>query len=172
MPENRQTERSNTMTLQEFFTALKEAATPLFPQSQPEQAAMGMGAAAGAILSLLFGGFDQALYALCALVILDFITGIAAAGKEGGLQSDIGRRGIGHKAAIFGVVAFCNLLDKGMGAHILRNIAICAYSANEGLSILENIDRMGYGQYIPSFLATKIAEIREARTGGKNSNAN
>ncbi|MDR2006659.1 MAG: phage holin family protein [Acidaminococcales bacterium] len=46
-------------------------------------------------------------------------------------------------------------------------MAICAYSANEGLSILENIDRMGYGQYIPGFIAAKIAQIREARTGDK-----
>ena len=155
------------MTLQEFFAALKEAAGTLLPQSRAGQAAMGAGAGTGAVMSFFFGGLDQALYALCVLVILDFITGCAAAGKKGELDSGAGRRGIGHKAAIFGVVAFCNLLDKGMGTHLLRSMAICAYSANEGLSIIENIGKLGYGRYLPRFLASRIARTREARTGSE-----
>ena len=157
------------MTLQEFFTALKEAfntlLNTLLPQSRAEQAVMGAGAGIGAISSLIFGGFDQSLYALFILIGLDFITGCAAAGQNGELNSGVGRRGIGHKAAILGVVAFCNLIDKGMGVNIMRNMALCAYSANEGLSILENIERLGYGQYIPDFLRRKIAQLRDEKAG-------
>ncbi|MDR3348392.1 MAG: phage holin family protein [Acidaminococcales bacterium] len=154
------------MTLQEFFTTLKGAAGTLLPQSRPEQAAMGIGASVGAALSFLFGGLDNALHALAILMTLDYITGIAAAGKAGELNSGAGRRGIGHKAAILGVVSFCNLVDCGMGTHVLRSMAICAYSANEAISILENVDKLGYGQYIPEFIQRRIRHIKEQRTGG------
>jgi toxin secretion/phage lysis holin len=170
MPETGQTatdERSCIMTMQEFFAALKEAALSLLPQSRAGQTTLGAGAGAGALLGFLFGGLDQAFLALCLLCTIDFFTGWAASGKEGTLKSSKGRKGIAHKVFMFGMVALCALISAGMGTQILRDMAICAYSANEGLSILENVDRLGYGQYIPSFMAAKIAQIRETRTGGE-----
>jgi toxin secretion/phage lysis holin len=165
-PKQQRTKGMKTkMTLQEFFTTLKGAAMSLLPQSRPEQAAMGIGAAIGAIFSLLFGGLGEGFHALLALVMLDFFTGFAAAGKQGELSSAQGRRGIAHKFFIIATVALTNLISKGMGSPMLCNMAICAFSANEGLSILENIDRLGYGKYIPAFLCGKIAEIRKAKTG-------
>jgi toxin secretion/phage lysis holin len=156
------------MTLQEFFAALKEALLNLLPQTQPERAAMGIGAAVGAVFNFIFGGLDQTLSALFVLVTLDFVTGWAASGKEGTLRSEKGRNGIKHKVFMFMAVAFCNVIDRGMGLpQTLRSMAVCAYSANEALSILENVYRMGYGQYIPTFLQSKIEQIRAAKAGVK-----
>jgi toxin secretion/phage lysis holin len=170
MPKN----RKGLDNMNDFVATLKGALAAAFPQTRAEQAAMGAGAGLGAILGLVFGALDQAILALCALAMLDFLTGWAASSREGALKSSKGWLGIGKKAAMFGVVAFSNLMDKGMGTNMLREMAICAYSANEGLSILENIDRMGCGQYIPGFLKSKIAQIRaeKAEGGGAKDDGN
>lgn len=42
-------------------------------------------------------------------------------------------------------------------------MVIFAYLGNEGLSIVENLDRMGYGAYIPGILREKLAQLRQEK---------
>ena len=120
--------------------------------------------AAGGCLSFLVGGFDQAAQALVILIIADYATGMIAAWKTGTLSSQKGFMGIPRKVAIILVVSLANMLDLGMGLnHLLRGMVICGYAGMEGLSLLENVDRAGYGGYIPVFLRTKLAQLREEK---------
>lgn len=61
-------------------------------------------AVAGAAASYLFGGWTSLLSILLTFVVIDYISGVLAAAKEGALKSDVGLWGIAKKVMIFGTV--------------------------------------------------------------------
>lgn len=126
-----------------------------------EQYLMSIGAIIGLFFSIAIGGMDKMIYALIALCIVDYITGMFTAFKTGQWDSSTGFRGILKKFVIFAVVALCNTIDIAMNMHILRQMAICAYALNEAGSIIENIDRAGYGRYIPDVIRNALARLTE-----------
>ena len=132
-----------------------------------EQYLMSIGAVIGLVFSVSVGGMDSMIYALIALCIVDYITGMFTAFKTGQWDSSTGFRGILKKFVIFAVVALCNCIDTAMGMHILRQMAICAYALNEAGSIIENVDRAGYGQYIPDVIRNALARLSEQAEKGK-----
>lgn len=132
-----------------------------------EQYLMSIGAVIGLVFSVSIGGMDSMIYALIALCIVDYVTGMFTAFKTGQWDSSTGFRGILKKFVIFAVVALCNCIDTAMGMHILRQMAICAYALNEAGSIIENIDRAGYGQYIPDVIRNALARLTEKAEEGK-----
>nr|DAV77341.1 MAG TPA: holin [Caudoviricetes sp.] len=132
-----------------------------------EQYLMSIGAVIGLVFSVSIGGMDSMIYALIALCIVDYITGMFTAFKTGQWDSSTGFRGILKKFVIFAVVALCNCIDTAMNMHILRQMAICAYALNEAGSIIENIDRAGYGQYIPDVIRNALARLTEKAEEGK-----
>lgn len=132
-----------------------------------EQYLMSIGAVIGLVFSVSIGGMDRMIYALIALCIVDYITGMFTAFKTGQWDSSTGFRGILKKFVIFAVVALCNCIDTAMGMHILRQMAICAYALNEAGSIIENIDRAGYGKYIPDVIRNALARLTEQAEDGK-----
>lgn len=116
-------------------------------------------AVGGAIVSFLFGGWSALLTILLAFVVLDYISGVLAAGKEGKLNSDIGLWGIARKVSIFVVVAIAHLVDTALGdAHLFRDAAIFFYLANEVLSITENLGRIGAP--IPGIIKQAVEVLR------------
>lgn len=125
-----------------------------------EQWLLGIGAAIGLGISIAVGGMDKMIYALIALMILDYATGIIAACRTGQWDSSIGFVGLAKKAVILGVVALCNTVDTAMDTHTLRQMAICAYALNEAGSIVENIDRAGWGEHIPAFIRNALARLQ------------
>lgn len=130
-----------------------------------EQWLFGIGAAIGLGISIAVGGMDKMIYALIALMILDYATGIIAACRTGKWDSSTGFVGLAKKAVILGVVALCNTVDIAMGTHALRQMAICAYALNEAGSIIENIDRAGWGEHIPAFIRNALARLKEKADG-------
>src|SRR5690606_16561028 len=119
----------------------------------------------GGIGSYLFGGWNTLLEILVIFVILDYITGIVAAGYNGELSSKIGYKGILKKVMIFVIVAVANLVDGAIGdAHIIRDATICFYIANELLSTLENAGNTGIP--IPEKLKNAV-EVLKGRGDGK-----
>lgn len=157
----------NTLTqvLDEIFEFIKN----LVPTGA-EQYLLVIGAALGLTISVAVGGFDEMIYALIALMILDYITGIIAACRTSKWDSSTGFIGIAKKAVILGVVALCNTVDIAMNTHALRQMAICAYALNEAGSIIENIDRAGWGEHIPAFIRNALARLQEKANGNKGSN--
>ena len=102
-------------------------------------------AVVGTALNYLLGGWEAALVALVAFVVLDFITGVLAAFVNKKLDSRLGAKGIVHKVGVFVVVGVANVLDGilGLPDPMLRQMAIWFYIATEGMSILENIGAAG-----------------------------
>lgn len=125
-----------------------------------EQYLMAIGAAIGLGISIAVGGMDKMIYALIALMILDYATGIIAACRTGQWDSSTGFVGLAKKAVILGVVALCNTVDTAMDTHTLRQMAICAYALNEAGSIVENIDRAGWGEHVPAFIRNALARLQ------------
>ena len=117
--------------------------------------------AVGSAVAWLLGGIDLQLKWLLMFVAVDYLTGTIAAGKTGEWHSRVGFRGLFKKVFIFVVVMLSHGLDVIAGTDMmLRNAAIAAYAVNELGSTLENLDRLGFGGMIPSFLHRAIKEIK------------
>lgn len=124
---------------------------------------MALGSAFGAFFSAAIGGTDIQVMALIGFVIADYITGIAAAWNAENISSRVGFKGLFKKLGIFGAIAFAHWLDVAMGTSTLRSMALFGFAVVEATSLLENIDRMGYGEFIPAFLRNKLVQIREEK---------
>ena len=99
----------------------------------------------GGVLGWLLGGFDALAYALIVFVVIDYLTGILLAIYEKKVSSDIGFKGIFKKVLIFVLIAVGNITDQyviGSGSS-LRTMLIMFYLSNEGISIFENVAKMG-----------------------------
>lgn len=118
----------------------------------------------GAIVGYLWGGWSTLLGVLLAFVIIDYVTGLLAAGSEGKLSSAIGFKGIARKVVIFLLVAVAHLIDVALGGNndIFRDATIFFYLSNELLSIIENAGRAG----LP--ISDKLASAVEILRRNKN----
>ena len=116
-----------------------------------------------ALLDLAVGGIDTPIKALAILIVLDFVTGITAGYRTGSLSSKVGSKGIIKKVGIFVCIMFAYLLDNAMAIQMFRGIVISGFSIIEAMSLIENIDRMGFGYIIPDFLRTKLNQIAEEK---------
>lgn len=105
----------------------------------------------GAYIANLFGGWTSALSTLAIFMVIDYLTGIAAAAffgnsiksESGGLSSEAGFRGLVKKIAILAVVVIAHRLDIMINVSYIRNTAIIGFCANELISIIENVGLMG-----------------------------
>ncbi|MEW5323459.1 phage holin family protein [Geobacillus thermoleovorans] len=115
----------------------------------------------GSFLSLFVGSVDSFVLILLTLVIVDYLTGIAASAVEGKLSSQVGFRGIIRKLLIFVLVATSHLVDLAIGwnMHVIRDAIIFFYIANEFISIVENAGRAGVP--IPSVLRKAIELLKD-----------
>jgi toxin secretion/phage lysis holin len=102
-------------------------------------------ATAGAAVGFLFGELDGLFYALIALVLIDYITGLIVAIACKNLSSNIGFKGICKKIMMFAVVAVAHIIDSQVikSGQALRTAALFLFIANEGVSIVENAASMG-----------------------------
>lgn len=129
-------------------------------------------AAFGGFLGWFWGGFDGFLYALIVFVVLDYFTGLLAAGVRRELSSEIGFKGIAKKACIFILVGLANIVDTqviGNGSAI-RTAVIFFYLSNEGLSILENSAIIGLP--VPEKLKDMLLQLTEGEHHNRESGEN
>ena len=109
-----------------------------------------LGALGGAIGGML-GGWDSLLAVLVGMMIADYVSGIivAAMGKSqkteyGGLSSKVGWIGLAKKGMMLLVVLIGTLLDGALGMEAMCRDTVCwFYVANEGISLMENLNLMG-----------------------------
>jgi len=105
------------------------------------------------------GGWDKWLYALVLMVVIDYLTGLIKAWITKTLSSEIGFKGIAKKVMLFLVIAVAvviqGLIDNSLP---LREIVICFYLSNEGLSLLENISMF---LPIPDELRDVLLQLRD-----------
>lgn len=103
------------------------------------------------VLVAALGGWDWLLQFMVFLVVLDFISGTAAAYKRGDGCSEGTYWGIAKKMGAFAVVIIAAMMDKGAGTYfpaysdgtVLRNVALIAYIKHEIESNFENFDSIG-----------------------------
>ena len=102
-------------------------------------------AAVGGWLGYFLGGCDGLLYALLALVTLDYLTGLMCAIVDKKLSSEIGFRGIFKKVLIFIMVGIGHIMDMQVlgSVGVLRTAVIFFYISNEGVSLVENAAYLG-----------------------------
>ncbi|WP_456273584.1 phage holin family protein [Bacillus sp. AK031] len=104
-------------------------------------------------------GWSSLLMILIIAMVIDYLSGMVAAGIEGKLSSRTGLKGIGKKLLIFSLVAVAHLIDTILGnQHIIRDSTIIFYLCNEILSIIENAGRAGLP--IPPFLSGAVESLR------------
>ena len=114
------------------------------------------------LLSWFFGGKDGLIMVLLTFAVIDQISGIGAGIIEKKLASDAGFKGIFKKCLMFSFVGIANLLDKYVmpdNAEVMRATICLFYIANEGISILENADRLGV--MIPDFMRKRFLNMQK-----------
>ena len=104
----------------------------------------------------LVGGIDIAMKSLLIVIVIDYITGVISAIYNKKLNSTIGLKGILKKFSYLIIVSLSVILDRIVGdTGAIRTIVIYFFVANDGISIVENIGKMG----VP--LPKKLTEVLE-----------
>ena len=104
----------------------------------------------------LVGGIDVAMKSLLIVIVIDYITGVMSAIYNKKLNSIIGLKGILKKFSYLIIVSLSVILDKIVGdTGAIRTLIIYFFVANDGISIVENIGKMG----VP--LPKKLTEVLE-----------
>ncbi len=129
---------------------------------------IGALAAVGAVAAQALGGWDVALKALLSFMAADYITGLIVAAvfrrspktQRGALSSSAGFMGLLRKCCILLVVLLAVVLDGMAGTGGFIRAGVCLFfTANEGLSILENLGLMGVPY--PRFLREMLEAMRK-----------
>ena len=104
----------------------------------------------------LVGGIDIAMKSLLIVIVIDYITGVISAIYNKKLNSNIGLKGILKKFSYLIIVSLSVILDRIVGdTGAIRTLVIYFFVANDGISIVENIGKMG----VP--LPKKLTEVLE-----------
>ena len=134
-----------------------------------------MGALSGvfwAILDFCLGGIDTPIKALAILMCMDFITGVAAEYRKGNLSSRVGAKGLCKKSGILLCITIACMLDMAMEMDVFRGMTISAFAIIEAMSLVENVDRMDYGEYIPDFIRIHLKQIADKKVPKKEEDTN
>ena len=96
----------------------------------------------GGFCGYFWGGWDATLKILVTMAVIDYLTGMIAAGYNG-VKSKVGFKGIA-KRWCFSFVGVATQLDTALGSNsAIREATIFFFMGNELLSLLENAGRMG-----------------------------
>lgn len=115
-------------------------------------------AVGGSAMTFLFGVFDLPLQILCVAVVLDYFSGMLKAFYLGEVSSKTGYKGLVKKVGIFFVVIVAQMADMLLGLIVFRSAICLFFSANEMISVLENVSNMGIP--IPNVLKDKLAQVQ------------
>mgnify|MGYP003184492267 FL=1 len=123
-----------------------------------------LGSLAGAVWSFAFAeAIWPLVWWLAIFICIDFFTGWYAAAKTGDFESSILRDGVLRKVLVVSVCGLSHGLDvlfePVIGVSIFQTIVICMYGLGEFASILENLEKAGYGQSIPPILRRLIGAL-------------
>lgn len=136
-----------------------------FLPDQAERVLMTIGGVTGGLISFAFGDVGSLLWWLVIFVVVDYITGTLGALRTGTWESRIAGFGVTKKVLYFGIVALAHGLDQAfhplLRVEIIRDIVICAYTAGEFGSIVENLERCGCADVVPPVIRRMIAALNQ-----------
>ncbi|MFB5663064.1 holin family protein [Alteribacillus sp. HJP-4] len=100
-------------------------------------------------------------------MVADLITEFIKGTYTGKLRSAVGYKGMLKKGAIMLVVILANMLDllTGTGTPVFRTMATYFYIGNEGISIFENLGKIGVP--IPQGIAKYIEQLSKEENKGQ-----
>ena len=105
----------------------------------------------GAALAVAFGGWDAAMTALMVCISVDYISGSIVAlvfhasrkSETGAYNSAYGLKGLCKKGLMLLFVLVAVQIDQLLGSDYVRDAVCIGFSANEILSIIENLGLAG-----------------------------
>lgn len=117
----------------------------------------------GCIIGLYIGSVTPLLMALIIFMIVDYCTGIFRAIIDHKLSSSIGFQGLLKKISILLMVGIANIIDVNViqSGSVIKSAVTCFYISNEGISILENISKLGVP--IPEKIKNVLLELQESK---------
>lgn len=133
-----------------------------------KQLALAAFSVAGSVAANAMGGWDTAIQTLLCCMMADYVSGTVVAGvfqrsgksESGALDSRAGFRGVCKKGAELLLVLVAVQLDRVLGVDAYARTAVLLFlTANEGLSILENLGLMGVPY--PAFLRSALEILQE-----------
>ena len=93
-----------------------------------------------ALMTFVYGGFDNLMKAVICCTVIDFLTGIGEALYHGKLSARECGKGIVRKFLMYCVIGMTCLLQRFTGINVpIREMIICFYIVQEALSVLENV---------------------------------
>lgn len=118
----------------------------------------------GSFITGVFGGWSAAMTTLVVFMVVDYLSGVIVAAvfhkstktATGSLKSWIGFKGLCKKGMILLMVLIAHRLDLALGVSYIREAVMIGFTANEGISIIENAGLMGIP--LPSVI-TKAVEV-------------
>ncbi|CAM4014866.1 phage holin family protein [Geobacillus stearothermophilus] len=112
-------------------------------------------------LAYLLGGLDNLVAAFAIFMVCDYITGIIAGAKNKQVSSRRALKGLGKKAGMITFVIVANQLDiiTGNQNGFLRDAMLTFLIATEGISIVENLGRLGLN--VPTFLVKALEQLSD-----------
>lgn len=136
----------------------------LLPQGG-ERALLAIGATVGWAFSFAFGDVGPLLMWLTIFTVTDFLLGTAVAIKLGQWSSHKNFVGVLKKVLMFFIVALSHGLDEVFQPlihfQIFQSITICAYCAGEFGSLIETLERGGFGSVVPPVLRRIVQTVNE-----------
>lgn len=112
------------------------------------------------IMDVLFGGADGIFTTLIVFMTMDYLTGILSATIQKRLSSKVGFRGLIKKCGVLCIISLTAIMERNLlNTTTLRNAVVFYYISNEGISILENLSKIGIP--IPKKLKDILYEINE-----------
>ncbi|WP_144559897.1 phage holin family protein [Shouchella miscanthi] len=104
-------------------------------------------------------GNEANLYFLCILMLIDIVTGVVKAFRMNTIWSRKGWYGYARKMGVFMVIILAIIIDLILNLNgVLATATIYFYLANEGLSIIENLNQIGVP--FPKFLKDRLLVMR------------
>lgn len=100
-------------------------------------------------------------YWLFAFVVADYLTGMIAAARTGTWSSRVGLKGLIRKFVILLVAIGFHGIDQILQEPWIGAWAIGALSLNELISILENVEKAGFGSIIPQRIRDMLELVKE-----------
>lgn len=154
-----------TEMLQEFADSAGKASPMAYGRWGARYSAIF--ALVGTGLSTLLGGWDGPIKALIFFMAFDFLSGFAAACREGAVNSQVMLWGGVGKVMVLALVAAGVVLDQllGLSDPYCRMAVIWFYIGREGLSILENYGKLNLP--LPSYLTGLLQQLQNRGDSGE-----
>lgn len=125
----------------------------------------------GGLVSAFLGDYTMSLRLLFILMATDYILGVLSGfllkstkTQSGGLSSRAGFKGLLKKLMIVTFVGLGHNLDLTLNTHMIREMVVIGYSANELISIIEHAGVIGVP--VPPVF-NKVIDILNEQAGGE-----